>query len=229
MNSSDEITHARRVFSEMLKQGVQIKMYWDAGGDETPVWVTYDGAYMKTDEAAESVMRYELIRKLSLPNAGEEYNAGSGDLFLSPEGAIGVRYAAYDHEYGMTEIPGVETTEDDPFNFHQHVNSDTHLMFRSYNTYFTGMRNDVFSFFDKGKQVNVPVAPEAKAYYTSLFDRYLAAHGDRAGKAVGSDGLEIITDVQIDLSFKTPQRVLVCVGFSTSSIVNATKDELILL
>lgn len=228
MNSSDEVTYARSVFSEMLRRGVQIKMYWDAGGDETPVRLTFDGKLTTKDGKAEDTIIGELIDKLSLPGAGEEYNAGSGELFLSPEGAIGIRYTAYDHEWGGTEIPAVEATEDDPFNFYRHVNKGM-ISFQLVYRYLMGNRNYVFFFFDKEKKTNVDIAPDAKAYYTGLFDKYLDAHLDKAGKAVDSGLLETITHIEVHISFPMPQRLHIRVSFSTSNILNATKDELILL
>ena len=70
----------KREWVSRLQAGRKVTIKWDAGGDETPVWVFVDGEEADWQDCEDLVDL--VIRTLDLPNAGELFVEGGGELLV---------------------------------------------------------------------------------------------------------------------------------------------------
>lgn len=112
----------------------QIFADWDAGGDQTPcnIRIFKNGQEQKYDTYSDfhEDLRWQIIMTLDLPNAGETYHKGKGEIKLGENDAIIIAFSAkasqafYEseeaYEKAIKEIVfprGIEVQYEDPFRF----------------------------------------------------------------------------------------------------------------
>lgn len=76
-------------WGKIVSSAKKVEVSWDAGGDETPVWIDVDGERVAWKESQGIVD--VIIENLQLPNAGEEYSEGGGVLLFDGE-TLSLRY-----------------------------------------------------------------------------------------------------------------------------------------
>ena len=93
MNTNTIIKEAVRAFKV---QGYPILANWDAGGDQTPCNVQINGKYDVTykDINICEELRSAIIYELSLPNSGETYHTGSGEIDINLLDEVVIKFTA---------------------------------------------------------------------------------------------------------------------------------------
>jgi hypothetical protein len=91
------------------EKGIRLFYEWDAGGDSTLCWPVTVPKVEISDALQDEL--YKMIRnELALPNAGDDYNKGKGEIFFTADNALALRFSAeettlvYDEEYPEEEI-----------------------------------------------------------------------------------------------------------------------------
>ena len=101
MQPSEEQLEIKAKWIARLENGEKITLKWDAGGDETPIWIYADGVEL-TDWEENVGLLDIVIRALDLPNAGEYFVEGGGEL-ETKDGQLLIRHESHhtgvDYEY----------------------------------------------------------------------------------------------------------------------------------
>ncbi len=100
MRSSDEnwfreqqrIGRIKDGVRDLLVRGVKLGYEWDAGGDNTLCWPVTTPEEEISRELSDELYRL-IVDKLQLPNAGDYYKKGSGELFFTPLEELALRYS----------------------------------------------------------------------------------------------------------------------------------------
>ena len=93
MNTEKIIIEAVKTYKA---QGLPILASWNAGGDQTPCSVQINGKYDVTHENIDicNALRNKIIYRLSLPNAGETYHTGSGEIDINLSDEVFIKFTA---------------------------------------------------------------------------------------------------------------------------------------
>jgi hypothetical protein len=172
--NEDEEYDAPRIKKEvhrLLDSGVKLFYEWNAGGDETPCW-----AVIEPNVAFDKDVSYDLsdsiVSELHLPNAGECYNNGKGEIFFTPENALAIRFNAVEkyHDYegekkrNLPETYEVEIELEDVGDLKKFLVRET-ISLELYVDWKKEISLDLDFKIDEG---DFPVLkPEEKAYYIS--------------------------------------------------------------
>jgi len=102
----------------MLTEGKRIIVSWDCGGDQATISTMIDGVEIDHTESFAEELEIYLINFLTLPDVGEFYMKGSGDIKFS-NNQIVIEYSSQvlELEIGEEELKfmeeelGIKTTE----------------------------------------------------------------------------------------------------------------------
>lgn len=111
MTNPNDITQIKQLIVTLAKQGRKIVSTWDAGGDQTLCSVFVQNAqgkdelFPETDNKPGQVLVHKIIDELNLPNAGEHYHKGRGEVLLDANQHIVIRFTSKAHieNYDDTE------------------------------------------------------------------------------------------------------------------------------
>lgn len=98
-------------WSARIESGEKIELKWDAGGDETLVWVSANGVEIEWSQCDDLVDL--VIEVLDLPNTGEYFVNGGGEL-QATEGKLLIKHES---KHCGIEYPFEEGKEFDPETF----------------------------------------------------------------------------------------------------------------
>lgn len=104
----NEVT--KQKWKSRLDAGEKIEIRWDAGGDETPVWVYSNDVEIDWKESEDLVTL--VVEILTLPNAGEYFVKGSGILIFKDDQLLikhsskheGIDYIEPDEDMDMENL-----------------------------------------------------------------------------------------------------------------------------
>lgn len=228
MNNKNIKHETEQFFRRQLAQGNTITVHWDAGGDSTPVWVEYATPPEGNNDEFEKELRYEIIDKLTLPNAGEEYHTGRGKL-VADESGLFLEFTAYEHEWMGARIPEVVTVVDDKYNLSSGKKTTYLSMFRQYeyltDTYITDVR------LNRNGVIRENLLDEMQIdFYSKILEDAVDMHRDKAGKEVqGSEGMAIVQEINASLNFDAPHKLQLRVTFTCHAIKAVHSNELVQL
>lgn len=121
----DAVTHLKR-------QGKTVKASWNAGGDETlcQVYIEENGQEVEHDFMWQDLqIDWELtdliVERLNLPNNGDQYNYGGGEIDVTPQGDVMITYSSKEYAYACYSCEQPEVKKNpvfpDPFGLRQYV------------------------------------------------------------------------------------------------------------
>lgn len=96
MKSDQSHQKIKELLKELQSEGKEILTKWDAGGDETLVYLRLEGqneVNEKLEEISEALEDI-IIDTLELPNAGEYFHNGDGKISLNDQGEIVLNYTS---------------------------------------------------------------------------------------------------------------------------------------
>lgn len=113
----------------ILNSGVRIFYEWDAGGDSTPCWPVTEPE-IDFPEELHDLLYDEIVSELKLPNAGEHFKKGKGELFFREEDVLVIRYSLDEsQDYESDDLPDWRRAEeiemDDPAGLRKYLNRGT--------------------------------------------------------------------------------------------------------
>ncbi len=167
---------------DLHARGVKLGYEWDAGGDDTLCWPVTTPEYEIAEE-----LRGELydaiVGKLELPNAGEHYIKGKGELFIRDEDdALVMRFSQEESwYYEGDEVPAVRTREEismeDPSGFRKFIpRGDVRLEFgmdwkgrETFNILFDPKEGDAPEMDYTGRAYYISVLRPYAELYTKFF------------------------------------------------------------
>lgn len=94
-----------------VEAGAKVEIGWDAGGDETPVGICVDGQPVE-DESCWALID-QVIEVLDLPNAGEYFVEGEGELLVK-DGQLFIKHQSNHSGYDY-DVPDDFNPETDDF------------------------------------------------------------------------------------------------------------------
>lgn len=228
MNYKNIKHETEQFFRNQLAQGNTITVHWDAGGDSTPVWVEYATKPEGDNEEFENELRYEVIDKLTLPNAGEDYHTGRGKLVADHSGLF-LEFTAYEHEWMGARIPEVVTIVDDPYNLSSGKKITYPSMFIQYEYLTDNTSIDVRLNRIGAARENLLDETQV-AFYRNILENALAQHRDKMGKEVqGTEGMAIVQVMNGTLQFDAPRKLQLRVSFTCHAIKAVHSGELVQL
>ncbi len=86
---------------QLLRSGIRLTVWWDAGGDSTPGTVEAIGQPL--DPHLERALYWTIVRVLDLPNAGFVYDKGKGELFAEADGSLSICFTSREIGYSVEE------------------------------------------------------------------------------------------------------------------------------
>lgn len=203
-------------------------MHWDAGGDSTPVWVEYATTPGGDTDEFEKELRYEVIMKLSLPNAGEEYHTGRGKL-VADESGLFLEFTAYEHEWMGADIPDVVTVINDPYDLGSEKNKSWIVIFKHYEYLTDTYTTDVRMESKNGNRINLLNETQID-FYSKILEEAVVQHRDKMGKEVkGSEGMAILQEMHASLNFDAPHKLQLRVTFTCHAVKAVHSNELVQL
>lgn len=97
-----DLQDLKRKIAKRISSGHKIRFKWDAGGDQTICYFEEgDGDFLKKEYAAS--LNERVIVELNLPGAGEHYHEGGGEIFMTAEGAVAIRFSGNEFTYSWDE------------------------------------------------------------------------------------------------------------------------------
>lgn len=96
----------QKILSDLKQKNQQLLVKWNAGGDESLVNIyTLENGKEKYLNTREYELNWHITQLLDLPNAGEYYNNGSGEIYIGADQMIYFKYdeLAYHTELNVKE------------------------------------------------------------------------------------------------------------------------------
>lgn len=145
---------------------------WDAGGDETIVNITQEGinyySHKYKDLDIYDELRDIISEELELPNTGETYDRGKGEIFLNNKNQIILKF---DSQRYNTDYIYIERKLDDKYNLSQYLTENS-IIFKV-----TKTDSKLYFYDEKKLKYYLPLEfLEATSYYENwarnIFNEY---------------------------------------------------------
>lgn len=157
----------KEALRELQKNNKKLIVKWDAGGDET--LVNFPGEkIMNYDDSLDKALtiytelRSIIRKKLDLPNAGEDYDRGQGEIFLNERNQVILKFDSQRYYEVYVEA---ERKLEDKYNLIQYLAENTIV----FNITKTDFNIDFYLFYELRdyKEIAIPItiSAAAKAYY----------------------------------------------------------------
>lgn len=225
MFTRDEQKAAKTFYCSQVQNGNSITVSWDAGGDSTPVWLDYKTVPAEKEEIHESVLRREIIMQLNLPNSGEEYHTGKGEL-IADESGLFIAHTSYEHEWLNVRLPEISVPVKDPYNMHDIPKAIRFVAYAEYQ-YLSDEVTFTINLSKPGSDIN-KLTPEQEAYYKNILQEGLAQHDDKMGKAVkDNEGEAIVIGLNIWLQVTGPKQMKRVARFTCHELKAVHTQELV--
>lgn len=180
--NEDNNEEIKKQVGKILAAGKQIRYEWDAGGDQTICnLVEEDDKHV--DENLRGILYRHLVDELQLPNAGEHYHKGSGEIFMTAENAVAVRFSGFENNYYIDKsIPTAcdyfDCRIEDRGNLRRYLHRAT-VMVHLVCDWKTGWELEVHADIEEGD--SPAISKEAEEYYTAILRPYLEPYAARFG------------------------------------------------
>lgn len=225
MFTRDEQKAAKAFYRSQVQNGNSITVNWDAGGDSTPVWLNYKTVPGQKEQKHESALRSEIITLLNLPNAGEEYHTGKGEL-IADESGLFIAHTSYEHEWINVHLPDITVPVNDPYNMYDIPKTTRFVAYAEYQ-----YLNDEVAFTinrsKPGSDVNM-LSPEEEAYYKNILEQGLAQNRDKMGKAVKENEDEaVVVTLNLWLQSSGPKQMELTARFTCHEVTAVHTQELV--